>query len=209
MYWLSFRICKNFGYMARSLKTTTSDDYVNKGKAVLEHHFDNHEHCGSWCSRRLESEEQRMATKKYYRCKTRDAKLYCLLQEILSNYITFERLSDIAHGMDTNCCEAFNNFMTWFAPKNKVYSGSRSLWNRVGLCIGISSIGYLQYFQRLFKKMGIAMTPNVLNFLDVKNRSRSKRLLLAKEKKSKKQRNKRKYDKLVEYTTIARKERAK
>jgi len=199
------RTGKNFGCMARSLKTTTADEYVNRGKAALEHHFDNHEHCGSCCSRRLESEAQRMATKKHCRCKTRDGKLCCLLQEMLLNYVAMERLSDIAHGMDANCCKAFNDFMTWFAPKNKVYSGSRSLWNRVGLCIGTSSIGHLQCFQRLFKKMGIAMTPNVMNFLDVKNRSRTKRLDLAKEKKSKKERNKRKHDKLVECTAIARK----
>jgi len=203
------RIGKNFGYMARSLKGTPPEGFVDKGKAVLEHHFDNHEYCGTWCARQNESVERRAATKKYYRCKTKDAKLYCLLEGILSNYITFERLSDIAHGMDTNCCEAFNNFMTWFAPKNKVCCGSRSLWNRVGLCIGISSLGYLVYFQRLYKKMGITMEPNVHNFLDVKNRSRSKRLALAKDKASKKKRNKRKYDKLVEYTTIARKERSK
>jgi len=53
------------------------------------------------------------------------------------------------------------------------------------------------------------MTPNVMNFLTVKNRARTNRLELAKQKSSKKTRNKRKYDKLVEYTTIARKERAK
>ena len=53
------------------------------------------------------------------------------------------------------------------------------------------------------------MTPNVLNYLNVKHKNRSRRLDVAKEKDAKKKRNKRKYDKLVEYTTIARKERAK
>jgi len=203
------RIGKNFGYMARSLKDATAAEYVTKGQAVLEHHFDNHQHCGDWCPRKHNTPAQRDATKKYYRCKTKDAKLYVLLQDILSNYITFERLSDVAHGMDTNCCEAFNNFMTWFAPKNKVFCGSRSLWNRVALCVGITSIGYLPYFRRLHKKLGIAMTPNVLNYLDVKHKCRTKRLEFIKKKDSKKKRNKRKYDKLVEYTAIARKERVK
>lgn len=103
------RIGKNFGYMARSLKDTLPKDFVAKGLAVLENHFDNHECCGAWCSRQHESDEQKRRTKKYYRCKTKDAKLCCLLQEILLNYITFERLSDVAHGIDANCCEAFNN----------------------------------------------------------------------------------------------------
>ena len=182
---------------------------MKKGRAVLEHHFDNHEHCGDWCSTKNETQQRHDATKKCHRCKTKDGKLHALLEGILSNYITFERLSDIAHGMDTNCCEAFNNFMTWFAPKNKVFCGSRSLCNRVALCVGITSIGYLAYFKRLYKKMGITMTPNVLNYLDVKHKSRSKRLDATKEKNSKKKRNKRKYDKLLECTTIARKERNK
>jgi len=38
------RVGKNFGYVARSLKDTPSGDYTNKGKAALEHHFDNHNH---------------------------------------------------------------------------------------------------------------------------------------------------------------------
>lgn len=114
------RIGKNFGHMARSLKDAKPEDYVKKGMAVLEHCFDDHKCCGEWCSRQHESVAQRQATKKYCRSKTKDAELYSLLQGILSNYITFEQLSNVAHGMDTNCCEAFNNFMTWFAPKNKV-----------------------------------------------------------------------------------------
>jgi len=203
------RIGKNFGYMARSLKDTPPEQCTTKGMAVLEHHFDNHQCCGTWCSRGRETEEQRAATQKHYRCKEKDAKLCCLLQGTLSNYVTFERLSDIAHGVDTNCCEAFNNFVTWFAPKNKVCCGSRSLWNRMCLCVGITSIGYLAYFRRLYKKLGIAMTANVLNFLDVKNKCRTKRLELAKDKENKKKRNKRKHDKLKEHATIARKERSK
>jgi len=196
-------------WLASSLKDAPSGDYVNKGKAALEHHFDNHNHCGDWCPRKNKTQAERDATKKRCRCKNKDAKLCVLLEEMLLNYVAFERLSDVAHGMDTNCCEAFNNFMTWFAPKNKVYCGSRSLWNRVGLCIGIASLGCQACFQRLLKSLGIAMTPNVFNFLSAKDRSRSKRLELAKEKDSKKKRNKRKCGKLVEHTTIARKERAR
>jgi len=157
----------------------------------------------------VQTQAERDATKKCYRCKNKDAKLRVLLEETLLNCVAFERLSDVAHGMDTNCCEAFNDFVTWFAPKNKVHCGSRSSWNGVGLCIGIASLGCQACFQRLLKSLGITMTPNVFNFLSAKDRSRSKRLELAKEKDSKKKRNKRKHDKLVEHTTTARKERAR
>ena len=43
------RIGKNFAFMARTLPFREEDEYVNCGKAVLEHHFDNHEFCGEWC----------------------------------------------------------------------------------------------------------------------------------------------------------------
>jgi len=205
----STRIGKNFGYMARTLKSTPPEEYVNKAKAVLEHHFDNHEFCGEWCSRKLQTDTQRQEGKRYYRSKERDAKLYVLLKSIVENYTTFDRLKDIAHGMDTNCCEAFNNLMTWYAPKNKIYCGSRSLWNRVCLCIGIISIGILPYFRRLFRKLGIVMTPNVLHFLEVQHRTRTKRLTNLKTNESKRKRNKRKHEMLTEYTTIAKKERAR
>jgi hypothetical protein len=48
----STRIGKNFGYMIRTLKTMEESEYVNAASAVIEHHFDNHEHCGQWCRRR-------------------------------------------------------------------------------------------------------------------------------------------------------------
>ena len=40
------RIGKNFGYLARSLPKLKEEEYCQKSMAVLEHHFDNHEHCG-------------------------------------------------------------------------------------------------------------------------------------------------------------------
>ena len=205
----STRIGKNFGYMARNLRNLSPDQCVDSAKAVLEHHFDCHEYCGPWCRRKDETDEQKQAGQRFYRNKEKDGKLYALLQNIVGNYTSLERLTEIAHGMDTNCCEAFNNLMTWHAPKNKVYCGSRSLWNRVCLCIGVASVGVLPYFTRLFKKLGIRMTPNVLNYLEVKHRSKVTRLEKLKQQATKKKRNKRKYDRLVEYTKLARKERAK
>jgi hypothetical protein len=63
----STRIGKNFAYMARTLKERPIDEFVDAGKAVLEHHFDNHEFCGDWCKRKVESEVQRKRVIKYYR----------------------------------------------------------------------------------------------------------------------------------------------
>ena len=62
------------------------------------------------------------------------------------------------------------------------------------LCIGTTSVGILPYFRRLFKKLGIRMTPNVLNYLEAKHRSKVTHLANLKKQATKKKRNKRKYD---------------
>lgn len=40
-------------WLRRSLKDAPPAEHVDKGKAIFEHHFDNHQHCGLW-----ETEEQ-------------------------------------------------------------------------------------------------------------------------------------------------------
>jgi hypothetical protein len=53
------RISKNFAYFVRILKDRPVHEYVDGSNAVLAHHFDNHQYCGDWCKRKLESAEQR------------------------------------------------------------------------------------------------------------------------------------------------------
>jgi hypothetical protein len=106
----------------------------------------------------------------------KDAKLYALLQEKLSRFVTHDRLCDMAHTLDTNMNEAFNNICTWFAPKNKVFAGTGSLANRISFAAGINSVGVQVFFKRLFKKLGIVVTENVEYYLHTKEKSRAARL---------------------------------
>jgi hypothetical protein len=112
----STRIGKNFGYMARTLKDRDETEYCQAAQACLEHHFDNHEFCGSWCKRKDESDESKKSSIKYYRSKDKDAKLYEVLQDKMEQFCTQERLNEMAHTLDTNMNEAFNQICTWFAP---------------------------------------------------------------------------------------------
>jgi hypothetical protein len=153
------------------------------------------------------TEEQQQATsQKYYRCKEKDAKLYAVLVDKMSRFVTHERLSEMAHTLDTNMNEAFNQICTWFAPKNKVFAGTGSLHNRIGFAVGINSIGLEMFFRRLFKMMGVPLTDNVAYYLHLKEKTRVKRLAKLKTKEAKLKKNKRKYDKLAEHTLIAKKE---
>jgi hypothetical protein len=192
--------------MARSLKNKSPEEYSTVANAVLEHHFDNHEYCGDWCKRKNETEEQRKSSVKYYRCKERDQKLYALLQKTIARFVTQERLQDMAHNLDTNVNEAFNQICTWFLLKNKVFAGSCSLHNCIGFAVGINLIGVTEYFRRLYRKLGITMTPNVQHYLKLKESNRRKKLDKMKTAEAKKDKNKRKYDKLAEDTRKAKKE---
>jgi hypothetical protein len=56
------RLGKNYGYMIRTLHRIPVEQYEAAGKAVIEHHFDNHDYCGPWCPRKRETEAQRKAS---------------------------------------------------------------------------------------------------------------------------------------------------
>ena len=206
------RIGKNFAYMVRQLPKMNESDYEEAGFATLEHHFDNHQFCGDWCRRKhhlAAGENNNNNNDRFYRCKEKDAQLYLKLQEIVNKYITFERLKEVAHGMDTNVNESFNNTFSWLAPKNKVYCGTQSLMNRLSMGIGIQGLGLLQYFRRLFQKLGVIITPNILHFLSVKQTKRAKRIHKVKQSETKKLWLQTKYEQLKKDEAIAKKERAK
>jgi hypothetical protein len=60
----------------------TFDELMTASKAVLEHHFNNHEFCGDWCpaKRGIKSDS--------YRCKGDHGKLYELHKGVMEEYAT-------------------------------------------------------------------------------------------------------------------------
>jgi hypothetical protein len=108
--------------------------------------------CGDWCPHKRQTEAQRTATNKYYRNKETNAKLYIHLKEKFSRFVTMDKLQEIAHNMETNMNEGFNNICTWFVPKNKVYAGTVSLPNRIALAVCINSmVGVMPFYTKLFR----------------------------------------------------------
>jgi hypothetical protein len=205
------RIGKNYGYMIRSLNLNMTDEAMtDAAKAVLEHHFDNHHYCSNlWCRRKMQTPEERLASVRYYRCKTKDTLLYNALLNVLSRFLTVENLREVAHGLDTQMNESFNNSASWMAPKNKVYCGSGSLTNRISMALGINALGSEAYFTRLYACLGITMTPNVIHAFKTKGDQRLLRLQKMKTREAKTNRRKRKNELLANEERKARAERAK
>ena len=190
------RIATNFAYMMRTLSTKPEAEHVNCGKAVVEDHFDNHEHCGVFCKRKLLTDEQKQQSTKIYRCKKKDAKLYLFLTTVVARFITPQALKEVAHGSDTQVNESLNNSVTWFAQRNKTYAATSSLGNRVCLALGIYSLGYREYFERLFHRFGIVMPDDIRFYLAKQEQTRAYRIANDKKTEVKKLRNIKLHDKL-------------
>jgi hypothetical protein len=192
------RLGKSYGYMIRSLKRLSEDKFVDAAKAVVEHHYGNHEYCGAWCPWKHLTEHQKQLSERYYRSKVHDAKLYAVIQQIVARFVTLPKLKEVAHVMDTQVNESMNNTISWLAPKNKCYGGSQSLSNQISIAVGITSLGIHKYFTRIFHSLGITMTPNIEHFLGIRERTRQKRIAATKYKEQKKLRKTRFFDKTSE-----------
>ena len=159
------RLSTNFAYLSHQLPVLPKHLWLQAAAAVLDHHFDMHAGCGDWCQWKDQTAQERQDSGKFYRCKHKDSALYDMLHEIISRFITLPCLEEIGHGLDTNCNEALNNLIAWVAPKNKTYSGTGSLKTRINVNISIHSIGFMQFFLRLFHKLGIEVTPSTRHWL--------------------------------------------
>jgi len=96
------RLGRNMACMFASLVGKTDKQMLEAFKAVIEHHFDNHAHCGEWCQRKkLHDNQEEDKKKKHYRCKQKDAKVYSVLWELIQRFITIEALREVSHGMNT------------------------------------------------------------------------------------------------------------
>ena len=204
------RVTTNFAYMMRTLLRNPVEEHESCGQAVIEHHFDNHEHCGSFCKRKNLSAEEKLASKKIYRCKKKHHKLYLFLSNAIARFITKDALKEVAHGSDTQVNESLNNSVSWFAQKNKTYAGTSSLSNRVCLALGIYSIGYKAYFERLIEhEYQIVIPDDVWYYLAKQERTRNYRIAQGKTSAAKKKRNVKLHTKLKEHSVAYREKQAK
>jgi hypothetical protein len=203
------RLVKNFGYMIKSLKRMTEDKWIAAANSVLDHHFDVHKACGVWCRRQHLSDKQKKESPRFYRCMTKDAKLYGILKGEYARFITLDKLKEVSHSMDTQPNESMNNTISWLAPKNKCYSGSQSLRNRICIAIGINQLGLHKYLKKLLHRLGITMTPNTTHFLTQKDRKRAKRIAKTKTTVAKKERNTQIFTKLRKEEAAKRKAQRK
>lgn len=70
----------------------TYDEFTKAVVAVLEHHFDNHEHCSNWCQARKGMQEEVRDSRLCFRCKIRNKELYLFLKKHQEDFMADAKL---------------------------------------------------------------------------------------------------------------------
>jgi len=122
--------------MARTLSFVDQSDHVIRGKAVLEHHFNNHEHCGDWCCRKNQTPEEKAATKKLCRDKEKGTLPCNELKKRIERFVTFETLLEVSHGCQCRriiqqcCCMASPQKQNTFKIRIAQEQNRRGSWHQ-------------------------------------------------------------------------------
>jgi hypothetical protein len=203
------RVTKNFAYMTRQLPSLGREEWEDSSKAVVEHHFDNHQHCRDFCVRKKELERGDLDSTKVYRCKRKDNKLYDILCKIIAEFITARALDEVGHGGDTNVNESLNNTIAWLAPKNKTFCGSLSLLWRVAMAAGINIMNFQRFFTELLKRLGIDIPDGTVEYLHRQYLSKRNKKEASQTSEKKRQRNNAIFAKLRQHAANVAADRAK
>jgi hypothetical protein len=124
---------------------------------TVEHHFGNHEKCGTWCRVKLMVGEEREVSNLRYRNKDtpQGLKFYLDVKEIVAEFA--EQSANMLHGWSSDIVEGMNRFFTKFLPKDRAYAMTIENQVRIHLAICIDSIGYEETYLRLAEATGLQL----------------------------------------------------
>ena len=114
----------------------------------------------------------------YYRCMSKDKKLFDQLKQSLEPFFSEESIKDVMHCHNTQTNEGLNTAMLVTAPKFKNYSRSLELAIRVALVVGCHNIGKRKFIERVLEQLNvIKKTTAFLDLLELEDTSKKKRQL--------------------------------
>jgi len=149
------RMKRRMSWTLRLHSGGTYEEFVRAVLAVLEHHFNNHVHCGDWCKAGEGTEAELSERRQRFRCKEKDAKLYEFMKKHHDSFMEETKLRQLWHEYDTNLVEAFNKFLTKFLRKDKTWCQTIENKARCMVAVGLQSIGYRQFYARVFERTGV------------------------------------------------------
>jgi hypothetical protein len=174
------RIKQNFGYVHKQNCYKSYEDYERAMKAALEHHGIEHIYCDiSWCPYKKPSpnEPPRIDPRLNRRSVKKGTKKWKNIESVHTTYTTKERLLETFHTYDSQKNEAFNKRVTAMAPKDRNFCFTKSLSDRIALCVIIDSVGYSAGISRVVQSLcgvlgrTLALPPATQQYLHRKDRA--------------------------------------
>jgi hypothetical protein len=199
------RLSRNLSYMMAQYAPThgpdalyTFDDFANAGKASFEHHWNNHEFCGDWCQPKKWTDEMKEKYKHKYRDKVVNKREYEQQFEIREKFMSTPRMKRVWHKWKNNKTESIHSqVVNVFLPKKSFFSLTICGRARTYLAVSIDSLGYLEYYRRLYAEVGIEMSDVTEKYYQQHDRSRETQKAYVKSEKRKKIKAARKLENIV------------
>ncbi len=157
------RLSRNMSYMLKQYRRGTEncsfEKFQRAAKASFEHHWNNHEFCGTWCQAKDWTDEEKETNKNMFRNKETHQKEYYQQFGVHSKYTEEDRLRRVFHEWTTNKTEQIHSLVTnVFLPKRSYYCRTICGRARTYLAVSIDSIGYYEYNRTLYLELGLHMT---------------------------------------------------
>ena len=159
--WECLKLKKQTGYFFKGPdnQALPFDIFKDRCHCIYLHHFNDHSQCNvSWC-KVLKSQRQDnplQLSQEYlskFRSKDGDQKLFKMLKEDFAKFLMEDALLQVYHLFTTNKNESLNRRVTAVAPKDRFFSGTMSLYDRISNVVITDSVGYCKGLQRILKKI--------------------------------------------------------
>jgi hypothetical protein len=159
----AMRLSRNLAYMLaqykRGTENCTLEKFERAAKASFQHHWNDHQFCGSWCQARDWNEEEKEENKNKFRDKEKNQKEYQQQLEIQMKFTETDRMKRVFHEWSTNKTEQIHSLITnVFLPKRSYYCRTICGRARTYLAVSIDSLGYYEYSKRLYLELGLDLS---------------------------------------------------
>jgi hypothetical protein len=152
---------------------------MEKLACIVDHHFNAHGHCSvQWCKvlKMKENGEEMSNNERRKQYGMIDNPKYDAFKAALSSYFTAEALCQVHHSFSSQKDESLNRKVMQFAPKDKLFCGSFSLFDCLYLVVIEDSIGLEKGIGRTHEALGILTNPLLKRWCQITDRDNNKKV---------------------------------
>jgi len=165
------RLKRNFNFWQWQNRNEMYEVFKYRYAVVIEHHYGDHTYCqgkeeGGWCKYKGNDDLIKEAKRQNrYRDKKADIDQYKLVLKIWEHFSTDLMLKQVHHLFMSQKSESLHQQIMHVAPKDKHFSNTMSLSDRVALVIITDSVGYEEGISLICEEMGIVLPAITVQYL--------------------------------------------